>query len=103
MSGPARSQSLALRRLSFLSLFGSNLEHAGMRLRRSKMDATAASIDEPAITGVSVAGANGDVAIFIERSEQVPERLLKRGRRIVIEWGPEASSAMPCTAGSPPA
>jgi len=55
-----------------------------MRLRRSKMDATAASIDEPAITGVSVAGANGDVAIFIERSEQVPERLLKRGRRIVI-------------------
>lgn len=49
---------------------------------------TVANPIEPKVTGVSAAGDNGDVALFIPPSEVRPTRLLKRGQRIWIA-GPD--------------
>jgi hypothetical protein len=50
--------------------------------------AASANPVEPSVTGVSAAGANGDVALFIAPSEVRPTRLLMKGQRIWIA-GPD--------------
>jgi len=57
---------------------------------------------EPPVTGVSAAGANGDVALMIPPADAAPTRILKKGPRIWIAspdrilsdevYGPHASS-----------
>ena len=48
----------------------------------------AANPVEPKVTGVSAAGANGDVALFIPPCDVRPTRLLMKGQRIWIA-GPD--------------
>jgi len=65
------------------------------------MTAATLAQQDPAVTGVSAAGANGDVALMIPPAAVAPTRILKRGRRIWIAsqdrilsdevYGPHAS------------